>query len=404
MADNIQGDNIGRDKFQGDNIARDKHIHNYPPSPDPAFSLQAAQATLASLPTDHVPSPQLLPPNGRMPYSINPKFTGRTAAFKALARTLKGEGGTALITAITGLGGIGKTQLAAEFAHRYGRYFQGGVYWLSFADPEAVPAEIAACGRKMALAGLDTLPLAQQVEKVVGEWESPLPRLLIFDNCEQESLFQQYRPKTGGARLLLTSRRGRWSPGFSLTTLPLNTFTPDESVRLLQQFWPPLTDQHAKAIARALGHLPLALHLAGSYLNFYDGAVTAAHFLAELEKDGPFHEALSGKIEGHTPTEHERNLARTFELSYVQLAPGDLAHQLLLHLTHLAPGEPAPDSLLKATFGQEGDENRPSDKAFMEARQRLVRLGLVTVDKEGGDSAASAGWVLYRPCCRRSGS
>ncbi len=43
------------------------------------------------------------------------------------------------------MGGIGKTQLAVEFAYRYGRYFHG-VHWLDARDPGLLPAEIAACG------------------------------------------------------------------------------------------------------------------------------------------------------------------------------------------------------------------------------------------------------------------
>ena len=42
--------------------------------------------------------------------------------------------------------GYGKTQLAVEFAYRYGQFFAGGVFWLSFADPVGIDAEIAACG------------------------------------------------------------------------------------------------------------------------------------------------------------------------------------------------------------------------------------------------------------------
>jgi hypothetical protein len=52
---------------------------------------------------------------------------------KALAAALKPHAGTAAIT--TGIGGVGKTQLAAEFAYRYGQFFAGGVFWISFADP-----------------------------------------------------------------------------------------------------------------------------------------------------------------------------------------------------------------------------------------------------------------------------
>lgn len=57
------------------------------------------------------------------------------------------------VATATGLGGIGKTQLASELVHRYGRFFAGGVFWLSFADPEAVPAGIAGCGRPGNTAG-----------------------------------------------------------------------------------------------------------------------------------------------------------------------------------------------------------------------------------------------------------
>lgn len=40
---------------------------------------------------------------------------------------------------------------------------------------------------------------------VLGAWQSPLPRLLIFDNCEDEALLAQWRPPTGGAHV-------RWTP------------------------------------------------------------------------------------------------------------------------------------------------------------------------------------------------
>jgi hypothetical protein len=87
---------------------------------DPAM----AEAHLAELPLDQVPAPSPLPSGSRMPWPVNPTFVGREADLKALAAILKGGETAAIgqVAAATGLGGIGKTQLAAAFVHAYGRH------------------------------------------------------------------------------------------------------------------------------------------------------------------------------------------------------------------------------------------------------------------------------------------
>jgi hypothetical protein len=92
--------------------------------------------------------------------------------------------------------------------HRYGRFFAGGVYWLSFASADEVPLQVAAC----AAPGLEARPLEERVQRVRDAWQSAVPRLLVFDNCEEESLLDAWRPPSGGCRVLVTSRRSRWSP------------------------------------------------------------------------------------------------------------------------------------------------------------------------------------------------
>ena len=107
-----------------------------------------AAARLAALPTDAVPAPQdVLPPGFWMAQlRRNEQFVGREADLLALARLLKGGESVAVSQApsavASGLGGIGKTQLAIEFAYRYGQYF-AGVFWLNFAQAGSVPTEIA---------------------------------------------------------------------------------------------------------------------------------------------------------------------------------------------------------------------------------------------------------------------
>ena len=157
------------------------------------------------------PAASALPEGSRPRWPRNPLFVGRDDELRFLAAALKGDGPAAggQTAGITGLGGMGKTQLAVEFAHRYGPYFAGGVFWLSFAQPDLIETEIAACGLKMGEMPDDyaELDLPAQVLLVQRAWERPLPRLLIFDNCEDEALLQRYRPVSGGCRVLVTSRR-----------------------------------------------------------------------------------------------------------------------------------------------------------------------------------------------------
>ena len=123
------------------------------PPPDP-HALDKARELFAALPVDIVPEPAPLPSCSYMPLRTNNLFVGRDAELRGLARIVAAGGTAAIgqIAAATGLGGIGKTQLAVEFAYRYGKFFAGGVFWLSFAEPTTIPAEVARCGDARGLA------------------------------------------------------------------------------------------------------------------------------------------------------------------------------------------------------------------------------------------------------------
>jgi hypothetical protein len=218
-----------------------------PKAPWPASVLDpdAPHLPPIALPLDHVPAVAHLPSGSLMPFAPNPLFVGREPNLLALARALHVGGAAAIapLAAVTGLGGIGKTQLATEFAHRYGQYFAGGVFWLSFADAAGVSAAVAQCGGTAGMAlrpDFANLPLAEQVALVRQEWQSRLPRLLIFDNCEDEALLANWRPTSGGCRMLITSRRATWDASFGVQTHALNTLPRDESIALLRALRPDL--------------------------------------------------------------------------------------------------------------------------------------------------------------------
>ncbi|HEY0737466.1 MAG TPA: tetratricopeptide repeat protein [Herpetosiphonaceae bacterium] len=353
----------------------------------------SAQVSVERLPLDRVPHPAPLPTGSRMPLRRNPLFVGRDEDLRQVVEALTADGAAAIgqleIAVATGLGGIGKTQLACEFVHRYGQFFPGGVFWLSFADPAAIPAEVAACGGTDAMhlrPEFDMLPLDEQVKFVLAAWASATPRLLVFDTCEDEALLHQWRPTHGGCRVLLTSRRHHWDPALGVQPIPLDVLPRADSVALLRTFRPdlPSDDPDLAAIAAMLGDLPLALHLAGSFLAKYRHALTPKQYRARLHVPTILDDR-SLQAAGLSPTKHVQHVARTFEQSYAQLDPADptdaLARTLLAHAACCAPGEPVPRSLLMDTLERPNDTESPfqSEDAFT----RLIDLGLLEPDAAG---------------------
>jgi tetratricopeptide (TPR) repeat protein len=353
------------------------------PLPDARAELAAALAQLAAVPLDTAPDPAPLPTPHRLPLHRNPLFVGRTKDLRTLAAALR-QGQTTAVVAATGIGGIGKTQLASEFVHRYGQFFTGGVFWLSFAEADNVPAEVAACGARMDMLGFAALKLEDQIARVRQEWERPIPRLLVFDNCESEALLAEWYPTTGGCRVLITSRRQEWDAVLSVQTQSLGVLQREESVALLQKFRPDLAanDVSLDTIAAELGDLPLALHTAGSYLKLYRADMTPAAYLAEL-RDARLldHDSLKGIDLTFSPTNHPLHVGRTFALSYKRLRPTDrtdkLARTLLALAACFAPGEPIPRDLLVATVERSHETKR---QPVARALSRLINL-VATVER-----------------------
>jgi tetratricopeptide (TPR) repeat protein/class 3 adenylate cyclase len=358
-----------------------------------AGGLPARFPVLTSLGTHLYAHPQLgramvppiapLPPGSRMPFPPNPHFIGRNDELLLLAAALHGGERVAISprAAATGLGGIGKTSLAVEFVHRYGRYFTGGVFWLSFANPRGIPTEIAACGGSDFL-NLETsfgmLTLEEQVKRVQVAWQQPIPRLLIFDNCEYPQLVQQWCPTQSGCRILITSRRASWPSTLDIATQTLDVLPRPMSSALLRNLAPRLTDDEAAAVADALGDFPLALHLAGSFLARYP-RMSAATYLDQL-RHRPLldHPSLQSSASGHLPTSHDAHVHRTFALSHTRLNSASMvdvqARNMLARVACLAPGERIPTAVLIDALGAPGNEFDVHD-----ALARVIDFGFLDV-------------------------
>jgi tetratricopeptide (TPR) repeat protein len=369
-----------------------------PPQTVDGGALAQAQKRLNALPPNCLPEPALPPRGSRIPFARNDRFVGREKELKILARTLK-EGQTTVIgpatygstIAVTGLGGVGKTQLAVEFVHRCGSFFAGGVFWLSFADPQAIPVEVAACGGPNHLdLGPDFghLSLDDQVPLVLSAWQNPLPRLLIFNNCEDEALLARWRPPTGGSRVLVvTNRRLQWSADLHVHYVPLDVLTRAESVALLRKHRSDLPEEAADTIAEKLGDLPLTLHLAGSFLGTFRrepfGAPDA--YLDHLRETSPGPTSPTDGDASWT-TDPIGCISRTFALSFAHLDSNDatdaVALALLARAAYVAPSEPIPRRLLLATLPMDEADVKTTKRAE-DGLARLVALGLLDLEAGG---------------------
>lgn len=254
----------------------------------------------------------------------------------------------------------------------------------------------------------DELSLDNQVRSVMSAWESSMPRLLVFDNCEDEGLLREWMPAAGGSRVLVASQKSNWSPSSGLTTVRVDIFERSVSLQLLHEH---LRDRHSTAgqtstpalghICDVLGDFPLAIDLAGRFLRYYGQTIGPGEYLEELRAEQLAHDSLNSQDE--SPTEHVMNVRLTFELSYKRLEsenrgdrrglrlrgqhPGKrkkvnkLAKDILARLRFLAPGQSVSLALLQTTLGWSNPDTKRRQR-MTEAVTKLVDLGLLSQNEK----------------------
>ncbi|WP_182876981.1 FxSxx-COOH system tetratricopeptide repeat protein [Microbispora sp. H10670] len=202
---------------------------------------------------------------GRVPQQ-NKNFTGRDDLLRRLRADLMTETTAAVLPhALHGLGGVGKTQLAMEYAHRF-RQAYDLVWWIPADQPMLVKSSLAGLAREMKLPSAVSGGIEDAVEAVrdalrrgdpYGRW------LLIFDNADDPEQINDIIPR-GPGHVLITSRNHSWQG--VVDTVTVDVFERAESKEfLLRRVQRGLSEEQADRLAEALGDLPLALEQAGAF-------------------------------------------------------------------------------------------------------------------------------------------
>lgn len=262
----------------------------------------------------------LLPRVWNIPYPRNPVFTGREELLSRLSMQLR-AGQTMAITqpqAISGLGGIGKTQLAAEYAYRYRSDYQA-VLWARADSREALISALVAIAALLKLPEQDAQEQMIAVGAVKAWMKIHTGWLFILDNIDDLTIIPEFLPPVFGGHILLTTRvqaMRRLAQRIEVDTLTPNIgalfllrraglLAPDA---LLEQAISG-DREVAMQITEALGGLPLALDQAGAYIE------ETGCSLADYQQLYQHHRAKLLKERRGSVADHPDSVATTVSLA-----------------------------------------------------------------------------------------
>jgi hypothetical protein len=238
---------------------------------------------------------QAAPPPLRPFIGVPPRmasFIGRADELDKLDAILMRDKPAALTQSVgratvQGLGGVGKTSLATEYAHRY-RQLYAGVCWCPAETRTGLLTSLAGLAVVLGAATADEPDVGRAAKAALRRLnEQRATWLLIYDNVTSPDEIRELLP-SGGARVLITSRFSDWSA--TADEVSLDMLCLDEAKALLQSRCGRQDAEGAQTLAETLGSLPLALDHAAAYckrtqMRFIDYAANASNLIEAAPRD-----------------------------------------------------------------------------------------------------------------------
>ncbi|MBW4508266.1 MAG: tetratricopeptide repeat protein [Scytonematopsis contorta HA4267-MV1] len=261
-----------------------------------------------------------IPPQGAK------NFIGRSQELAKIHSLLYKQKHTVAISAVGGMGGIGKTELAIKYAHQYQDYYTGGICWL-YAASGNLATEIIQFAQtylelKVPQKDIKGNPLGIN-QQVAWCWQNWQPSdglvLVIFDDVDNKENWSTLLPKNDRFRVLATTRLESFDG--NIRKIALDVFSLDEALEILINMVGSRKVNReletAKELCKLFNYLPLGVELAGRYIDNKPPHVTLADILKELKQQQT--QSAKNSLQKNI-IEAQSTVKAAFELSWLQLS------------------------------------------------------------------------------------
>ncbi|NKE62150.1 tetratricopeptide repeat protein [Lentzea sp. PSKA42] len=305
----------------------------------------------------------------------NPNFTGREELLEQLGKRLTAGGTTAVLpSALHGMGGIGKTQMATEYIYRHVQDYDL-IWWIEAARTTQIKASLTELARQLGLPGASEANTAVPAVREALRLGRPFRRwLLVFDAAESPEEVLPFFPTNGPGEVLITSRNPDWA-GVA-RPLELAVFKRDESIELLGKRGPEIDVDDANQLAEKLGDLPLAVEQAAAWR-----AMTGMPVAEYLRL---FDESVAEILDTSAPPDYEVSVAAAWNVSFDELKTRNPAAHQMLHICAFFSSEPISRDLFtgvsRVSISPELDAALRDPIKLARAIRDINRYGLAKID------------------------
>ncbi len=311
------------------------------PATAPAFpgatpTLPTAERSIAEKPD----FPGAFPPVWHIPRPQNPHFVGRDELLAEIRQTLL-AGKAAALTALHGMGGVGKTQLAAEYAYAHRADYKA-VWWLNSETEATMANDLAAMASALNLPEKDAREIPVIVAAVLQWLNTHTGWLLIYDNATDAAAIRDCLPQARSGHVIVTSRDPNWR-GLA-EPLEVKVLDAESGAQFLLERTGQTDATAALELAKELGGLPLALEQAGAYCET-TGQPLAAYL-------GLFKQRWQELLRRGKPDNYPATVATTWEISFEAAERECPAAAALLNLLAFCAPEELPLSVLRDGVNQ----------------------------------------------------